>query len=162
MSSTWRLALVLSFSASTSSMYLPWRTSPTLPKPRPCSACCTALPWGSSTPLLRVMWTFAFNAVSSDFNPGLWAGIGSLLQSGGAFHVGGPALGQNPQAPRHFLISFLDPAQVAAEAILVHLLVGLGIPQPHVVGGKLVRQHYLYVAVLVEQPTELHLEVDQA
>ena len=43
-----------SVSAISSSIYLPWRTSPTSGKPSRLSECPMALPWGSSTPFLRV------------------------------------------------------------------------------------------------------------
>src|SRR6185295_15425593 len=59
------LSSVLAFSASlpdnSRSITLPWRTSPTEPKPSPFRAWPMALPCGSRTPFLRVMKTRAFN-----------------------------------------------------------------------------------------------------
>jgi ATPase subunit of ABC transporter with duplicated ATPase domains len=49
-----------SFSASSMSITLPWRTSPTASKPRLLSACPIALPCGSSTPFFNVTNTRAF------------------------------------------------------------------------------------------------------
>src|SRR6185312_448567 len=57
-------ALASSLSFSSRSITLPCRTSPTAPKPRPCSALPMALPCGSRTPFLRVTNTRAFKFVS--------------------------------------------------------------------------------------------------
>ena len=49
-----------SVSSRSISMYLPWRTPVTPPKPREERALRTAFPCGSSTPFFKVTWTFAF------------------------------------------------------------------------------------------------------
>ena len=64
MRSTAALALTGSFSASSTSMYLPWRTSSTPPMPRLPSALWMALPCGSSTPFFKVMRMRAFMVAS--------------------------------------------------------------------------------------------------
>src|SRR4030095_7385916 len=85
--------------------------------------------------------------------------IGSL-HGRGTLHVPRSAFGENAEPPRHFLVRFLDIAEVAAETVLVQLLVGLDVPQAAIVGADLVRQDDAHLVVLVE-PAELQLEVDQ-
>src|SRR5687768_18322454 len=82
------------------------------------------------------------------------------LHGGGTLHVPRSAFGENAEPPRHFLVRFLDVAEVAAEPILVQLLVGLHVPQPAIVRADLVRQDDSHLDVLIE-PAELQLEVDQ-
>src|SRR5690348_5177743 len=77
-----------------------------------------------------------------------------------AFEVARPAFGQDAQTSRHFLIRFLDPAEILAEAVLVHLLVGLEIPEPAIVRADLVGEDDAHLVVLIE-PAEFELEVDE-
>src|SRR5258708_9129632 len=111
--STRLCAVAASLSARSISIYLPWRTSATPAKPSEPSACAIALPCGSSTPVLRVMWTRAFTSVDDPRHLDL--GVG---------------LGQHAEPARDLLIGLLDVAEIVAEPVLVHLLVGLGVPQP--------------------------------
>ena len=65
------------------------------------------------------------------------------------------------QAARHFGVALDHIAQVAAEAILVELLIGRRIPQAAGIGRNLVGNDDPHHVVL-EQPAALHLEVDEA
>src|SRR5579863_2887244 len=63
---------------------------------------------------------------------------------------------QDAKALGHLLIRLLDLAEVAAEAILVHLLIGLRVPQPAIVRTDLVGQDNPHFLVL-PLPAELQL-----
>src|SRR5262249_46748436 len=141
MPSSRALARTVSVSLSSSSMYLPWRTSPTSAKPSRLRECPMAFPWGSSTPCLRVTWTLAFISPRSLQR--------RLLQGGGTAHVARPLIDQDAEPPRHLLVGLLDLAEVAAETVLVHLFVGPEIPQPARIGADLVGQHYAHHVVLI-------------
>src|SRR5580692_5765820 len=108
-------ALARSAPASSNSMVLPTRTPATSPKPSPCKAPSMALPWTSSTPGLRKTSTLAFIRNSS-------------LQLAALDHR--RHLAHDAQAPRDLGIALDDIAQIAAEAVLVQLFVGLAVPQP--------------------------------
>src|SRR5579862_1999686 len=108
----------------------------------------TALPWGSRTPSLGMMKTRAFTGALS-------------LHRRRAFDIAGRAFGQNAKTPRNFLISLLDLAEVAAEAVLVELLVGLHVPEAAIIGADLVSEHQAHLVVLVIEPAEFELEVDE-
>src|SRR4051794_29827407 len=112
-------------------MNLPWRTSPTDAKPSEWRALAMARPWGSRTPFFRVIWTRAFMTLRS------WQSVNASLHRGGTLHVARTAFGKNAQAARNLLIGFLDIAEVAAKAVLVQLLAGLGVPEPAIVGADL-------------------------
>src|SRR6267154_1192730 len=129
-SSTRARAAAGSVSARSSSISLPWRTSPISAKPRPFNALPIALPW-------------------------------PLLQRFGRLEVAGAAFGQDAEAARHFLVALLDPAEILAEPVLVHLLVGARVPQPAIVRADLVGNHDAHLVVAVK-PAELQLEIDQA
>src|SRR6476646_8792022 len=70
------------------------------------------------------------------------------------------ALVHDPEAFGHFGIGLEQAAEIAAEAVLVELVVGLDVPQPAAVGGNLVRDHNAHHVVFPE-PARFHLEVDQ-
>ena len=54
---------------------------------------------------------------------------GRLLHYRGAGHVAGAAaFGQNAEAAGHFLIGFLDTAEIAPESVLVHDFIGGDVP----------------------------------
>src|SRR5262249_1499376 len=146
--STASRARAWSVSCRSSSMYLPWRTSATLAKPSEPSACWMARPCGSSTPVLRVMWTLAFKR-------------GPSLHRVRALHVAQAGLRQDAEAARHFLIGLGHLTEVLTEAVLVELLVGLHVPQPAIVRADLVGQDDAHLLVLVEA-AEFQLEVDEA
>src|SRR5271165_6022211 len=74
--------------------------------------------------------------------------------------VPGAGFRQDSQAAGDFLIAFLNLAEIAAEAVLVHLLVRLAVPQPAVIRADLIGQDDPHLLVL-PQPAELQLEVDQ-
>src|SRR5437763_812648 len=57
--------------------------------------------------------------------------------------------------------SWRGEAEILAEAVLVHLLVGLEVPQPAIVRADLVGEDEADLVVLVE-PAELDLEIDEA
>src|SRR5262249_21686242 len=97
-------------------------------KPRLCNDCSIAFPCGSSTPRLGVMKTRAR----------------MTTPSGGA----DPAV--------HFVIGFLDAAEVLTEAILVELLAGDTVPESARVGTNLVTEEDLPV-----MPAEFELAVDE-
>src|SRR5215831_15770967 len=146
--STLALALARSVSVSSSSMYLPWRTSATPPKPSPSSAWAIARPWGSRTPFLSVIWTFAFMPPSPSLH---------RVRAG---HVPGAALGHDAQAPSDLLIGFRHLAEVAAEAVLVQLLIGLDVPEPAIVRADLIGENDAHVLAF-PQPAKLQLEIHQ-
>src|SRR5205823_3996213 len=148
-SSTRARAAAGSASASSNSMSLPWRTSPTSEKPSPFSALPIALPCGSRTPGLRLIWTRAFISRPR-----------ALLHQLGRLEVDSAAFRQDAETPRYFAIPFLDAAQILAEAILVHLLVGARIPQPAIVGADLVGDDDAHLIIGVE-PAEFELEIDE-
>ena len=68
---------------------------------------------------------------------------------------------QQAEAAGDFLIGFVLAAEVAAEAVLVELLAGGHVPQPAAVGADLVGEDDAAI-VIVPDPAELELEVDQA
>src|SRR5262245_54889506 len=113
-------------------MNLPWRTSPTLSKPSEWRALAMARPCGSRTPFFKVIWTRAFMTLRSSQS------VNASLHRGGTLHVARPAFGENAQAARDFLIGLFDIAEVAAEAVLVELLAGLGVPEPAIVRADLI------------------------
>src|SRR3712207_1406984 len=77
-----------------------------------------------------------------------------------ALEVAHAGFGQDAEAACHLLVALLDVAEVAAEAVLVHLLAGLGVPQAAVVGGDLVGEDDPHLLVL-PQAAELQLEVHE-
>src|SRR5579862_2675742 len=113
--STLARALPGSFSSSSISISLPWRTSPMPAKPSEASALPIALPCGSSTPDFKLTCTRAFIAATSLHRP--WT-----------LEVGGTALGQDAEPARHFLVAFRDLLQILAKAVLVELLAGADVP----------------------------------
>src|SRR6266853_3708904 len=151
-SSTRARAAAGSVSARSSSISLPWRTSPISAKPRPFNALPIALPCGSRTPGFRLIWTRAFIAKLLPW---------PLLQRFRRLEVAGAAFGQDAEAARHFLVALLDPAEILAEPVLVHLLVGARVPQPAIVRADLVGNHDAHLVVAVK-PAEFQLEIDQA
>src|SRR5664280_1806183 len=58
-------------------------------------------------------------------------------------------------------IGLQQPAEIAAEAVLVELVVGLDVPQPAAIGRNLVGHDDAH-HVVFPQPAGFHLEVDQA
>src|ERR1700690_1925953 len=118
--STFSRAAARSLPSISISISLPWRTSPMPVKPKEASALPIALPCGSSTPALRLTWTRAFIDQPS-------------LNSPRRFEVGRVALGEDAKPTRDLLITLGDLLQILAEAVLVELLAGADIPEPHVV-----------------------------
>jgi AAHS family 4-hydroxybenzoate transporter-like MFS transporter len=74
--------------------------------------------------------------------------------------IAGRDLGQNPQAPRDLLVGLFDLAEIAAETILVELLVGFDVPEPAIIRADLVGEDESHLIVLVIEPAEFELEVD--
>src|SRR5262245_51337835 len=70
------------------------------------------------------------------------------------------ALAHDPEALGDFGIGFHQPAEIAAETVLVELVVGLDIPQPAAVGRDLVGHDDAH-HVVFPQPAGFHLEVDE-
>src|SRR5262249_31610068 len=120
-------------SASRSSRYFPIRTSPTSGYPSACNDCCTAFPCGSRIPSLGVTYTRASHPIMPTLPP--------------------PS---SADASRDLLIGFLDPTQIAAESILVHLLARARIPEPTRIRADLVPEDDLAVAA-----AEFELHVDE-
>src|SRR5438874_2606192 len=150
-SSTRARAMAGSLSVRSSSISLPCRTSPTPSKPSPFSALPMALPCGSSTPGLRLIWTRAFIAPRP----------APLLHQLWCFEVDRPPFRQDAEAARHLAVALLDLAEILAEAVLVHLLVGTGVPQPAIVRADLVGDDDAHLVVGVKS-AELQLEIDEA
>src|SRR5579884_766018 len=109
--STRKRAVAGSVSARSSSISLPCRTSCTPSKPSECKALPIALPCGSRTPALSLTCTRAFIA-------------GPLLHRARAAQLDRAAVRQYAEAAGDLLIGLLDPAQILAETVLVHLFVG--------------------------------------
>ena len=76
-------------------------------------------------------------------------------------HHVGFALLQQAETAGDFLIGLGVPAEVAAEPVLVELLVGGHVPEPAAVGADLVGEDDPAELILPE-PAELELEIDQA
>src|SRR5208282_4813925 len=98
-----------SLSARSISMYLPWRTPPTPAKPREPSAWAIALPCGSRTPPLSVIWTLAFTksaalSCSARFRQLSPAIVAQSLHDRGALEIGRARLGHDAETPRHLLV----------------------------------------------------------
>src|SRR5262245_502116 len=70
------------------------------------------------------------------------------------------ALAHDAEPPGDLGIGLHQPAEIAAEAVLVELLVRLDVPKPAGIGGQLVRHHDAH-EVVFPQPAGLHLEVDE-
>src|SRR5436190_380452 len=161
MSSTRARALAGSVSARSSSISLPWRTSPTPSKPRECRALPIALPCGSRTPDLSRTWTRAFIAPPSSPRLHRPAFIAPpSLHRAQAAQIGRAADRQDAEAAGNLLVAFLDLAEILAEAVLIHLLVGVRVPQPAIVGADLVGDDDAHVVVGVEA-TEFELEINE-
>src|SRR5215213_1623729 len=141
-------ALALSEPDSSISKTLPWRTLATPSTPSDFSAPSMALPCGSRMPDFNVTVTRAFTIPTSALHQHR-AGTGRPL-----------VLYQDAQPFCHFGIGFQQATEVAAETVLVELLVRLDIPQPARVGRDLVGDDDPHHFVL-EQPAAFHLEIDQ-
>src|SRR5215470_682624 len=98
---------------------LPWRTLATPSTPRDFSAPSMALPWGSRIPVFSVTVTRAFTAPIPLALHQHRAGAGRTL-----------VLHEDAEPLRHFGIGLEQPAEIAAQAVLVQLLVGFDTPQP--------------------------------
>src|SRR6185437_600968 len=141
-----------SFSSTSTSIYLPCRTSPTEPKPSECNAPAIALPCGSSTPGFSVMVIRAF------MPPAVLSLFGSYQHRPRARPS--RAVDMQPEPPRDLLIGLDQASHVAAEAVLVELVLRLDVPQPRAVRRNLVGEHDAHRVVL-PQPAELAFEVDE-
>src|SRR5262245_18995609 len=60
----------------------------------------------------------------------------------------------------NFSVGLDQPAEIAAETVLVELVVGLDVPQPAAVGGNLVGHDNAH-HIVFPQPAGFHLEVDE-
>src|ERR1700680_2788379 len=177
--------------SSSISNTLPWRTLATPAIPSALSAPSMAFPCGSSTPDFKITVTRARNAISVRQHPrgakatGGRAAPGNIpafpAQPGEAVarmelrkHFDRSALDQDrPRALRalvlahdaetlgHFGIGLEQPAEVAAEAILVELLVRLDVPEPAGIRRDLVGDDDAHHLVF-PQPAAFHLEIDQS
>jgi len=65
-----------------------------------------------------------------------------------------------PEPARHLLIGLDQPAHVAAEAVLVELVLRLDVPQPAAIRRDLVGEHDAHLVALPE-PAELAFEIDE-
>src|SRR5262245_19743496 len=86
---------------------------------------------------------------------------GSALHQHRARALRALALAHDAEALGDFGIGLDQAAEIAAEAVLVELVVGLDVPQPAAVGRDLVGNDDAH-HVVFPQPAGLHLEVDQA
>src|SRR5680860_409485 len=142
-----------SLSATSTSIYLPWRTPSTAPKPSACSAPSMALPCGSSTPGFSVMVIRAFMLRFSPCSLSRLHQHGTAARPRRTFHV-------QAKPARHLLVGLDQATHVAAEAILVQLVLSLDVPQPAAVGRDLVGEDDAHVLAF-PQTAELDLEVHQ-
>src|SRR6185437_392829 len=130
-------------------MTLPWRTSPTPLKPSVPRAWPIALPCGSSTPSLGMTKTRAFISLNRRRASNVARGIARR------------AFGEEAEAARYLLVGFLDSAEIAAEAVLVELLVGLQVPEPAIVRADLVGEDQPHLVVLVVETTKLYFKINE-
>src|SRR5215471_17023073 len=146
-----RASSALSISMSNT---LPCRTLATPATPSDLSAPSMALPCGSSTPVFRVTVTRAFIAknlshrsvTGADWPPRNMVRARPQRRTLALHkHRAGPlrtlALRHDAEALGDIRIGFEQPAEIAAEAVLVELVVGLDVPQPARIGRDLVRHH---------------------
>src|SRR3990170_5015180 len=154
MRSTSARARAGSLSATSTSIYLPWRTLPTEPKPSAWSAPAIALPCGSSTPGFSVMVMRAFMLPS-------FASVLFRAHQHRARARPRRVVDMKPESARHLLIGLDQAAHVAAEAVLVELVLRLDVPQPATIGRDLVSKHDAHLFV-VPEPAELAFEVDES
>src|SRR5260370_20297086 len=146
-SSTSARAATGSDSASSISISLPWRTSPTPAKPSPFRALPIAWPCGSSTPGFRLIWIRAFIAAL-------------LLHHPRRGDIARAAIEHDAKPARHLLIALLDPAEILAKPVFVHFLLGARIPQPAIIRADLVGDHDAHLVIAVK-PAEIQPHIDQ-
>src|ERR1700730_9713015 len=91
---------------------------------------------------------------------GLQAATGLPLYQDRPSAVGPLALAHDAEPFGNFGIGLNQPAEIAAEAVLIELLVRLDVPKAAGIGGELVRHHDAH-EVVFPQPPGLHLEVDE-
>src|SRR5690606_12032623 len=132
-------ALALSLPATSRSNTLPWRTLLTPSKPSDFSAPSIALPCGSSTDGFSVTVTRAL--------------ILSLHQSRPRIGDRIVALGQDAEPLGYLAIGLDQSAEIAAEPVLVHLLVGLHVPQAARIRADLVGDDDPHHVVLPQAAT---------
>src|SRR5215831_8963958 len=126
-----RASSTLSISMSNT---LPWRTLAMPETPSDLSAPSIALPWGSSTPGLRVTVTRAFIAAAGREK--------SLpLHEHRARSLRTLVLAHDAEALGDLGIGLEQAAEIAAEAVHVELLVRLDVPQPARIRRNLVGDH---------------------
>src|SRR4051812_17674635 len=106
------LALPASRSSISTSNTFPCRTPATPAKPRAASAASIALPCGSKTPSFRRTVTRAFNSVYPC----------RLLDEDRAGALGAFLFHQDTEAPGNLLVRLDQAAHVAAEPVLVQLI----------------------------------------
>src|SRR5579872_569145 len=126
---------------------LPWRTLATPSTPSDFSAPSMALPCGSRMPDFKVTVTRAFTSLPLDQNR--TGAHGALI-----FH-------ENAETLCDLGIGLQQATEVAAETILVELLVRLDVPQPAGIRRNLIghddAHHFVF-----KQTAAFHLEIDQA
>src|SRR5262249_35811617 len=151
--------------SSSMSNTLPWRTPATPPMPSDFSAPSMALPCGSRTLGLSVTVMRAFMSVrTAPSRRAARARAGARRRSPFHQNRAGSArrlvLAHDAEPLGDFRVGLQEAAEVAAEAVLVELLVRLDVPQPAGVGRDLVRHHDAH-HVVFPQPAAFHLEIDQ-
>src|SRR5262245_30709169 len=146
--STCSRAVASLVSARSTSMYLPCRTSLTPVKPRLASACWMALPCGSRSPFFSVILMRTLIVVTGS----RCHSVGFGTHEHGTAALGARVLGQHAKPARHLLVGLQHAAKVAAEAILVELVGGGGVPQPTAVGTDFVGQHDAHLLVVPQAP----------
>src|SRR5262249_17441348 len=120
-------------------------------------ACAIALPCGSRTPFFNVtvMRAFIGKALHFALRPSLFR-----LNEHGAFRLRRWILHKNPKPLGNLGIGFDQSAKVAAEAVLVELILRFDVPKPAAVGADLIGEHDAHRIVLVDA-SELDLEIDK-
>src|ERR1700756_994970 len=101
-----------------------------------------ALPCGSSTPSFGITNTRAFMRLAS-------------LHRRRALDIARCAFGQDAEPARDLLIRLFDLTEVAAESVLVELLVGLEVPEAAIIRADLVGEDQPHLVMLVIESAKL-------
>src|SRR5208283_421757 len=134
---------------------LPCRTEAIPLTPSECRAPSIALPCGSSTPVFKVTVTRAF--ISGTI---LFSGFLKSLHQLGAAGMRFLVFLHDAEAAGDFGISFDEAAEIAAEPVLVQLVIGLDVPQAAGIRRDFVCDDNAH-HVAFPKPTAFHLEIDQ-
>src|SRR6185312_9285462 len=110
---------------------------------------------------LRVEHALFGHDENSCFHAGAFIAGAPSLDCLRAFDIARRTLGEEAEPAGDFLVGFLDAAQIAAEAVLVELLVGLEIPEAAIVRADLVGENQPHLVVLIVEPAELYFKINE-